>query len=142
MFAAAYCFVCLCTFDRRIVAILLAVAVLLSICVLLCVLQTQFMTNLKRLANRPHNTHCLALGELGGEKKNSCVKTLYEPFFVALISSLIFSWIYTNTRFLPRCFLLPYTNPIIFLPTPFKLTVKGKFTPRNLTLTPNDNFLT
>lgn len=61
-----FCFV---TFDRGIVAILLAVAVLLSIRVLLCVLQTQFMTNLERLANCPHNTHCLALGELGGKEQ-------------------------------------------------------------------------
>lgn len=69
MFAAAYCFVRLCTFDRGILAILLAVAVLLSICVLLCVLQTQFMANLERLANCPHNTHCLALDEWRGKKE-------------------------------------------------------------------------
>lgn len=49
------------TSDSGIVVVLFAVAVLLTICVLLCVLQTQFMTNLKSLADSPNNTHGLAL---------------------------------------------------------------------------------
>lgn len=68
--AGACCSVCLCTFDRGIVAVLFTVAVLLSICILLCVLHTQFMTNLERLSDCPNNTHGLALGGWG-EKKES-----------------------------------------------------------------------
>lgn len=64
------------TWDRGVVAILFAVAVLLSICILLCVLQTEFMTNLERLADCPHNTHGLTLVGERKRKKDIAVVIL------------------------------------------------------------------
>lgn len=49
------------TCDGGVIAVLVAVVVVLSICVLLRVLQTQFVTNFKRLPDRPNDTHGLAL---------------------------------------------------------------------------------
>lgn len=49
------------TCDGGVIAVLVAVVVVLSICVLLRVLQTQFVTNFKRLPDCPNDTHGLAL---------------------------------------------------------------------------------
>ena len=59
------------TCDGRVVAVPLAADFLLPVRVLLRVLQTQFVTNLEGLADRPDDPHGLTLG--GGKKQNhSC----------------------------------------------------------------------
>lgn len=66
--------VCVCVSTRGIAAILFTIAVWLSICILLCMLQTQFMANLKCLADCPDNTHGLTLDEEWQRRKHKKVR--------------------------------------------------------------------
>ena len=85
--------VCVCTWDGGVVAVLLAVAVLLPVSVLLRVQQTQFVTNLEGLADRPHDAHGLTL-DRKTETETQSENNLYHVF------SLYKVWVSVGGKFL------------------------------------------
>lgn len=90
---------CWCTCDRGVAAVL--VSVLLS--VVLRVLQTQFMTNLERLADRPNNTHGLTLGERKAQDKENMqfVILRIQPQYCAVFLNQNSNMLFRNYVFFP-----------------------------------------